>query len=345
MLTPAIARLQPVRDAVAAIAAIIGRSDVAAAVPDHAALVAHAIAAFEAKRRVFRMLFRRARARLVVLTDSPFRSGEIAAARELSLPVVELQHGMFGPRCPEYAWPAAFCGLKDAMPLPHRLFLCGEVWRKSAVAGGFWTERETPIVGAGAIDRYRTSVRRASAGGPTRLVFMTQETNRRFIVEFLQRFLRQLGDRPIEVTIKVHPGEAAAMENYTALVHDAPARCRIAGPGTNPFDLMVECDIVMSCNSYSLAEAVGLGRPAVSLCGGQVPDGFAGTFALPQFRSVMPHVHGAAELLALLDAAPVGSARFADWQSRTVAQGDLLYAPGFLDRAGRLIQELAYARN
>src|SRR5207237_2116041 len=122
-----------------------------------------------------------------VLTDSPFKCGEIAAARELSLPVIELQHGMFGPRCPEYSWPAAFSACKSEMPLPDRLFVFGELWRRLALEGGFWTEDETPIAGAGAIDRYRAAARQGSVGRATRLVFMTQETNRQFIVEFWRR--------------------------------------------------------------------------------------------------------------------------------------------------------------
>jgi hypothetical protein len=89
-----------------------------------------ALALFEAKRRIFRRLFKRLGLRALVGTYAPGRYGEIAAARELGLPVVELQHGVVGSRCPDYAWPAELKACKADMPLPDRIAVFGPAFRE-----------------------------------------------------------------------------------------------------------------------------------------------------------------------------------------------------------------------
>ena len=60
----------------------------------------------------------------------------------------------------------------------------------------------------------------------------------------------------------------------------APDRFELLPADSNPIDAMLGSDVVVSYNSMALVEALGLGVPAISLCGGSIPGGFAGSFDL-----------------------------------------------------------------
>jgi hypothetical protein len=144
-----------------------------------------ALALFEARRRVFRRLFGKAGLRALVLTYAPGRTGEIAAARELSIPVFELQHGVISAHCPDYAWPDSYRAFKADMALPDKIGLFGPMFAREIRRSGFWADDETAAIGA-AWTRFLGGDRTATAqpGGPLRLVFMTQATNRPAAIAF-----------------------------------------------------------------------------------------------------------------------------------------------------------------
>ena len=73
-----------------------------------------------------------------------------------------------------------------------------------------------------------------------------------------------------------------------------------ATPDANPMEAMLNADIVVAYNSTSLVEALGLGRPVISLCGGSIPRGFAGSFDFADVFPVMPHVSSPQDLIKVL---------------------------------------------
>ncbi|MBX9845842.1 MAG: hypothetical protein K2Z80_28970 [Xanthobacteraceae bacterium] len=299
-----------------------------------------ALSLFEAKRRLFRRLAKRAHLQALVVTYGPGRFAEIAAAHELGLPVIELQHGVIGPHCPDYAWPADYRSLKPDMPVPDRIAVFGRVFRDLILRSGFWRESEISSIGSAAMEAFRHGVppRRRDAR-PLRLVFMTQATSRPAAVAFWQEVARSDAFKVngLHVALKIHPEEHA--HTYQPVVNTAPDRFRLLVSSVSPIEAMMDADVVVSYNSMALVEALGLGMPAVSLCGGIIPGGFAGSFDLGNIVSVMPHVASPQELLAVLNDRAGNEQKLTRWRDDAATHGRDFFTDGFTVAAKNLINE------
>ena len=102
----------------------------------------------------------------LVVTYGPGRFAEIAAARELGLPVIELQHGVIGPHCPDYAWPAQYRAAQSRTSRCRIASRCSdEVFRDLILRSGFWREAEILAVGAAAMESFRRGAPQGASFG------------------------------------------------------------------------------------------------------------------------------------------------------------------------------------
>jgi hypothetical protein len=301
-----------------------------------------ALALFEARRRIFRRLFKRLGLRALVGTYAPGRYGEIAAARELGLPVVELQHGVVGSRCPDYAWPSELKACKADMPLPDRIAVFGPAFRELLLRSGFWNRAEVVATGAAAMEAHRSCApARDRRPGPLRLLFMTQAPTRIAAIAFWSELAActDFVAGRYQVAVKVHPEEAEHSEAYRAIVQGAPERCSLLAGDVNPIDAMLAADVVVSYNSMALIEALALGRAAISICGGPVPHGFAGSFGLPEIIGAMAHVASPQALLDVLGERAQGG-RLAQWHGEAARAGRDYFSDGFTVNTVALINDV-----
>ena len=289
-----------------------------------------AVSMFEARRLAWTMVFARLQPDVVMMTNAPYLSGEVAAAKSCGAVVAEFQHGLFGPRCPEYGWPGALLSKRAQMPVPDRLFVFGELFRAGALKNGFWRVDEVRAIGSAAIERQRgTAGAGPIAGGDPRLVFLTQPMTRPDAIAFWRRFLAGVsnGEFPrVSLTIKVHPSERDQAAEYGALAKEFPALCRIAALDEDAHAVMLDHDLVVGYTSYGLIEAVGLGRAAVSISGAQAPGGVFALCPIPGAGDAIPTVSSPAELSALVarPVTPVASAAAGFFAAQ--APGSLLQA-------------------
>jgi hypothetical protein len=308
-----------------------------------------ALALFEAKRRIFRRLFTQLGLSALVGSYAPGRYAEIAAARELGLPVMELQHGVIGSRCPDYAWPCELEPYKGEMPLPDRIVVFGPAFRDLVLRSGFWNPAEVVATGAAAMEAHRSSASdRARSPGPLRLLFMTQAPTRAAAIAFWRELAACPGfaARGYRVAFKIHQEEAENAEAYRSLAIGVPERFSLIAADANPIDVMLASDVVLSYNSMALIEALALGRAAVSICGGPIPQGFAGSFGLPEIVAAMPHVSSPAALLSVLTERAEGDGKLAQWQRESQLAGRDYFCDGFTANTADLINELvAQARH
>lgn len=324
--------------------AILAMADFPLAPELRRAKILLALTLFEARRRIFRRVLSKLGLRLLVTTYAPGRPGEIAAARELSIPVFELQHGVVSAHCPDYAWPAEYRAFKADMALPDRIGLFGSIFAREIVRSGFWTEAETPAIGAAAMDAYRPAQIVQRRGGRLRLVYMTQATNRVAAIAFWREFLRSAADTPdCDLVFKLHPEEINDAPAYETLVRVAPDRVTVVPASENPMDAMLNADVVLSYNSLALIESLGLGTPSISLCGGSIPGGFAGTLDLRGVMNVMPHVKSPAELSAVLRERAGDHAALTQWREAALIFGRDCFAAGFTNTATGIINTMAGA--
>ncbi len=318
---------------------ILGSAPVPMAARDRRRKILLGLAIFEAKRRIFRRLWKRLAVRCLGVTYGPGRIGEIAAARELGIPVVEFQHGVMSADCPDYGWPAEYRGLKCDMAIPDGIALFGSVFRRELLDAGFWDEHEAIAVGAAAIEHYRSG---ASAqmppSKPLKLLFMTQANTRDAALAFWREFVQAPGDTGVEWTIllKPHPEEHNSTEPYRQLASSFSDRVALLPSDSNPIEAMLNADVVVAYNSLALVEALGLGRPAVSLCGGTVPAGLAGALGMNGVRAAVPHIRSPQELKELLLDRTVGTA-LDRWREQASSEGKAFFSDGFTSSAASLI--------
>lgn len=332
-------RFRPaVRDAASALA-----GKLSAVSPDVAGLTWNrvcldAIAMFEARRLAWTTVFARLKPDVVMMTNAPYLSGEVAAAKSCGALVAEFQHGLFGPRCPEYGWPGELAARRTRMPVADRLFVFGDLFRAGALKNGFWRAADVRPIGSAAIENVRRTAGPAAASGvEPRLVFLTQPMTRVEAIAFWRRFLAggTNGDWPrASLTIKVHPSEREQTADYAVLAAEFPSLCRIAGADEDANRVMLDHDLVVGYTSYGLIEAVGLGRAAVSISGEQTPGGVFALCPIPGAADAIRTVASPAELGALLGeatvAAPAAAGFFSPQSPGTLLQAmlDLLHNSG-----------------
>jgi len=304
-----------------------------------------AVSMFEARRVAWTKVFAALRPDAVLMTNAPYLSGEVAAAKSCGVTVAEFQHGLFGPRCPEYGWPGALASQRARMPVADRLFVFGDLFRAGALKNGFWRAEEVTAIGSAAIEQQRRdSLPASSRRSEPRLVFLTQPTTRIEAVSFWRRFLEgvQSGEFPrVSLTIKVHPSERDRSSDYASLATEFPALCRIAAPDIDANRVMLDHDLVVGFTSYGLIEAVGLGRAAVSISGEQTPGGVFALCPIPGATDAIPTVSSPAELAALIAQPASGEARAALGFFASQTPGTLLQASLELIRLSRPPQRAA----
>lgn len=266
-----------------------------------------ALSMFEARRSAWTTVFTHLRPEVVLMTNAPYLSGEVAAAKSCGAVVAEFQHGLFGPRCPEYGWPGAIAPRRGDMPVADRFFVFGDLFRGGALKNAFWRTDDLRVIGSADVERRRQHAGAATPATGPRLVFLTQPATRIEGIAFWERFLDGVASAayPLaKLTIKVHPSERHETAAYAALATRYPDLCTIAGAGDDAARVMLDHDIVVGYTSYALIEAVGLGRAAVSISGAQAPGGVFALCPIPGAATAMPVVTTPAELAALLSQLP-----------------------------------------
>jgi hypothetical protein len=142
------------------------------------------------------------------------------------------------------------------------------------------------------------------------------------------------------VAFKVHPEEAEHIEAYRPLIQAVPERFSLLAADVNPFDAMLAADVVVSYNSMALIEALALGRAAISICGGPIPHGFAGSFGLPEIIGAMAHVASPQALLDVLGERAQGDGRLAQWHGEAARAGRDYFSDGFTVNTAALINDV-----
>jgi hypothetical protein len=305
---------------------------IAAPVSEIAALLAH----FHARRILFGRFLAARRPRLVAFTYAPGRMAEVAAAREAGIPVLELQHGVFGPADPDYHWSPSLKSLRSRMPLPERIAVFGEAFRKTLCAGGFWGPDEVKVCGCAAFDLVRAEPTETRSGSERRVTVFSQSLFRDEIRRVLLE-VAALKPAKLRFSLVLHPAEINGEDFYRPVIEALPG-LRIIAPGQNSLRLMLAADDVVACNSLALLEACSLGRRALSVTR---PDGTAGLRDLIQLKDldrIIKHVATGKELIHALDAGGAGATDGSSAQAR--AFGESLYALGWPSAIRSLITEM-----
>ena len=227
-------------------------------------VVREMIAEHYSSKWTYRLLLRRLQPKAVFLIDSA-DFGVTAAARELSIPVIELQHGFTSRFHPANSWERSAVPFKKHMALPNAIFTYGEHWRDELAANGFW-DKELKVVGSSRIDEHRLKQSERSDAECTILV-TTQGLDSEKLACFLADFVRAATGRlPFRLVIKLHPFYDRDPAPYFAQLSGcAEVTILSGGEGPSTFDLLRRAHLHASIYSTCHYEALALGVPTVVL--------------------------------------------------------------------------------
>jgi hypothetical protein len=277
-------------------------------------------------RRMWGIVLARVRPRWVFTAD-PGENALVAAARDRGATVLELQHGSIDRDHHAYGWTAYAAAYRDRMPLPHRLLLYGEHWRRELDGNGFWGDRAV-VAGSLRMDAYRAR-RVAPEPGVRTIVVTSQGIDTARVAGFLAEFLRQEADAGVRLVVKLHPAYERQKDAYAALAADLRVSVLLGSEGPSTFDLLTRAQLHASISSTCHYEALGLGVPTAILPYATheivEPLHRAGQAAL---------LRAPAELSALL--------RSPDAPAAAGETGAYYFAPGALDRIRALLDGGAF---
>lgn len=229
------------------------------------AWVARRLQRFSSLRRVYRRVLNTVRPSYVLVVDASHH-GLVAAAKEQGAIVLELQHGVTDRSNASYSWPASAASYRRTMPIPDRLLLYGEHWKRELGMSGFWGD-DLRVVGSPRIDRYR----RGSAtrdNSLCRIVFTTQGFDFRRTIDFFRQFIEHIGSTvPYHLTIKLHPIHDSNKAPYLEAFRPYRDRVDVISGEERPatFDLLQNAHLHVSVASASHYDAIGLGVPTIIL--------------------------------------------------------------------------------
>jgi hypothetical protein len=220
---------------------------------------------FSALKRVYGALLRRVRPKFVLVADAGERA-LVAAAKENDCVALELQHGIVDSSHPGYSWTAYARPYRATMPLPDRLLVHGEHWRRELDADSFWGDA-LRVVGNPRIDKYRRTETVRSEGECTAL-FTTQGLEVKAVTEFLCAFLRATQDGPpLHLVIKLHPVFDGDKGPYLEALSAFRNRVDVLSgtEGATTFELLRRANMHMSISSASHYDAIALAVPTIIL--------------------------------------------------------------------------------
>jgi hypothetical protein len=305
-------------------------------------MIADQLARFRVRSALFRRLYRRWQVSSVIVLDPDGKVAEVAAAKASGLPVIEVQHGMFGTQEPDYSWTVAHRTAAAPLPVADTVVVFGSLWRCELITAGYWAERAVvqaanPIVGP--FRRARAAgYRPPEPGAPLAVLFASQGYVRGHALAFWRALLAVQRQRPaLALRIKVHPMERNERAAYDALAAEFPEHCTVVTDPGETYPEMLRADVVAGYTSLMLVEAIGMGIPTVGLRGGAAEEGLLATFGMPELAGAVEEVASADGLLALLRRA-ADPGVLATWTGRVSAVSDTVF-----DRDGPPVESVLAA--
>lgn len=214
-------------------------------------------------KKLHKIFFRIIKPKYVFMVT--YRSYMVAAAKELGITTIELQHGFMDKYHQAYSWTPYAVRYKSKMPLPDNMFMFGDYWVDEMKKTGFWTD-ELVSVGSLRMDQYRSGIRRC-ANRPLKLLLSTMGFDTDRLIDFMREFLFIVKDNlEISLSIKLHPVYDTSYDKWVSNfkefdnVHIYPVDSEYS-----TFELLVDTDVNLSIWSTTHFEAVGLGKPTIVL--------------------------------------------------------------------------------
>lgn len=192
-----------------------------------------------------------------------------AAARELGVPTLEFQHGLFPRHDPDGSLPASSMDNRASMVVSDRILLYGDFWLNEWKGAKFYRD-ELRVVGSPVIDRYRQKrrvFRRVKdLNAPCAILLTTQALDRERLIGFMVEFLALAQNRlAYQLFVKLHPGFESDKSIYAPLALFPNVHILLGAEEPSTFELQCMADFHVSISSASHYDSLGIGVPTIIL--------------------------------------------------------------------------------
>jgi hypothetical protein len=234
---------------------------------DWAQAVAAAVQSLRAAGRVAAMM--------VVKEMYPSEMVTIAAARELGIPTIGVQHGTISPAHLMYTIPP---GYVEGAPVPDFFAVYGDFARETVSVHGAYPADRVWVTGGARFDPLvrnledrATARQRLGLPRDTRVVLVTTQSSPWF-PDVVRTVLGEARARPDWIVcIKTHPLRRAHVDLYAGVARECySGNVRLY---TDRFyDLLAACDVLISGSSTTVLEAILAGRRTICVNFSGEPD-------------------------------------------------------------------------
>jgi hypothetical protein len=195
---------------------------------------------FKVESRLWYAILKRARPRLAFMTQNGIQKGLLHAARALSIPVVECQHGVINLMHPAYSYPAQLL-TGDHLLLPDVILLFSKYWERQCCLPG----TEKVVVGN---SHFHYAGPPSSREGPA--IFIDADPLHGYLGPLARDVASALPER--RFVLKIHPAQfphqPEIAEDFAGL-----ANVEVVGPEKNMAELLCTASdaiIIQSTASY-----------------------------------------------------------------------------------------------
>jgi hypothetical protein len=213
--------------------------------------------------RLYRLIFKRLRPRCVLVPNS----GQFAlflAAKNLGIPFIEMQHGVFTENHPDCLPASALDYDRESLLLPDCLTVYGSYWADRLGGTALGKLGRIRAVGAPLIEPGR-ALRQSSFLVDHTKPTITLTTQGGIVgqkaINFVRDFLK-LYTGPLQFNIRLHPGYEAGASGYGAgFTEDARVRLWPGNSKPDTYEMIAMSDLHLSVSSACHFEALGIGTP------------------------------------------------------------------------------------
>lgn len=218
-------------------------------------------------KRLYKWLLAKIKPKITLSADT----GEFAfwaASRELGIPAVEFQHGVFSSAHPN-ALNSTMEAYRRYLIVPDKLFLYGEYWKQQLILNQYYQD-ELVCVGSPRMDRYRTIRKKfVDAGGDTEkiaILLTLQGLDRECLIAFMRDFV-EIAQPKLQYAlhIKLHPAEREKTPYVQAFREYPQVEVLFGFEPPSTFELLARADLHISIASASHYDALGLCVPTAVL--------------------------------------------------------------------------------
>lgn len=222
---------------------------------------------FIAHKRLYTILFKILKPQAIISSEK-MGSGIMAAAIDLGIPFVELQHGNIDKHYPHYQWDDRFNDLPKTMK-PTILGVFGEASRSMILRNRYFRSDEVIPIGSQRIEEYRKLKLHSNTHPNGQILVILQP----MMHEWNMMLLKTL--EPFHQTkfiIKPHPLQSDdEIKEYDLLAKELNA---ILESKRSPvYSLVLGSSLVIGYFSTVLEESISIGIPTITILNAEFPEG------------------------------------------------------------------------